>query len=78
MLDQDKLFLAYEECRADNTAHFRKILELQKELDESRAEIEKLRAALIRITKNVSKSGQDEVFYAIANEALQKDDEGEK
>ena len=30
-LDYYKLFEAYEQCRADNTAHFRKILELQKE-----------------------------------------------
>ena len=35
--DYDKLFMAYEECRSDNTSHFRKILELQKELAEKDA-----------------------------------------
>lgn len=38
-LDQDKLFMAYEECRADNTAHFRKIMELQKENAKLKADL---------------------------------------
>ena len=32
-LDCDKLFQAYEEARADNTAHLRKIIELQKRIE---------------------------------------------
>ena len=49
--DYDKLFLAYEECRSDNTAHFRKILELQKELAEKDAEIKKLKSDIHLLTK---------------------------
>lgn len=46
--DFDRLFLAYEECRADNTAHFRKIIELQKEN-------EFLKNKLAEITKDIEK-----------------------
>lgn len=42
--DYDKLFLAYEESRADITAHFRKIIELEREID-------KLKSTLVE-TKN--------------------------
>lgn len=49
--DFDKLFLAYEEARADRTAHFRKIIELQKELSAKDAEIESLKSEL-KDTKN--------------------------
>lgn len=41
--DCDKLFLAYEEARADITAHFRKIMELQKELAAKDTEIADLK-----------------------------------
>lgn len=43
MIDQDKLFEAYEECRADNTAHLRKILELQKQNEKLMAALDCLR-----------------------------------
>lgn len=42
-LNQEKLFLAYEECRADNTAHMRKIIELQKRVEELVTESKKMR-----------------------------------
>ena len=37
--DHDKLFLAYEECRSDNTAHMRKIIELQNENEKLKSEM---------------------------------------
>lgn len=38
--DYDKLFLAYEESRADITAHFRKIIELEREIEALKAAYE--------------------------------------
>lgn len=43
-LDYDKLFLAYEECRADATAHFIKILELQKKNEKLQERVKELEA----------------------------------
>ena len=40
-LDLVKLFQAYEEARADNTAHFRKIMALQKRVEELEGELGK-------------------------------------
>ena len=37
--EKEKLFSVYEECRSDNTAHFRKILELQKENDQLKSKL---------------------------------------
>ena len=34
----DRYFALYEECRADNTAHFRKIMEQQKQIEKLEAE----------------------------------------
>jgi predicted RNase H-like nuclease (RuvC/YqgF family) len=45
-LDSLRLFEAYEECRADNTAHFRKIMELQKALEAKDKRIEELQSKL--------------------------------
>ena len=45
--DYDKLFLAYEESRADITAHFRKIMELEREIDKLKKQNEIMREALI-------------------------------
>lgn len=41
-LDYDKLFLAYEECRADATAHFIKILVLQKKNEKLQERVKEL------------------------------------
>ena len=44
--DYDKLFLAYEESRADITAHFRKIMELEREIEKLKKQNEIMREAL--------------------------------
>ena len=49
-IDLVKLFQAYEEARADNTAHFRKIMALQKRVEELEAENKKMRDALSKFS----------------------------
>jgi predicted nucleic acid-binding Zn-ribbon protein len=49
----DKFFNAYEEARSDNTAHFRKIMELQKENERLKSENARLREALKDIAEKI-------------------------
>lgn len=44
--DYDKLFLAYEESRADITAHFRKIMELEREIEKLKKQNEIMKKIL--------------------------------
>ncbi len=76
--ENEKLFSVYEECRSDNTAHFRKILELQKENDQLKSKLEVAKKGLEKI-KELSCScgfsainGKMQEYKCIACEALKE------
>lgn len=71
-LDVNRLFEAYEECRADNTAHFRKIMELQKENDFLIKALEKIAKGKIDYPDGVSLGFSHHTMMEIANDTLRR------
>ena len=68
--DYDKLFLAYEESRADITAHFRKIMELEREIEKLKKQNEIMRQALSFYAKEMNYSVDD--YRGISGEMIKR------
>lgn len=62
--DYDRLFFFNEETRSDNTAHFRKIMELQKELNTKGEEWRKVVEPLVEKYRDL----MDEVKYSMSDD----------